>query len=246
MRPPPAIGAPAGVPDSLPVTAGLAWSGAGEDSFDPVSLAAIQSFVTEEDLRSSDAGTLRDGIADLLAQVPCARLQVAFDPESGTLALRGHVPEAGLRGPVAEALRAQVGGSIPVVDLLQVLPRPQCGALAGMAAVGLPQSTDQETDPRLIGENSYSMIYRYVAGDRMIFDLTAPDYDAWIYVDYFDASGMVVHLVPNEKVTLERHAAKSAITIGADRADGNFMAVTVGPPIRTRDRRRFRDVRPAI
>jgi len=95
VRPPLAIGAPAGVPDSLSVTAGLAWSGAGEDSFDPVSLAAIQSFVTEEDLRSSDAGTLRDGIADLLAQVPCARLQVAFDPVSGTLALRGHVPEAG-------------------------------------------------------------------------------------------------------------------------------------------------------
>jgi hypothetical protein len=219
-------------PPSDRVTAALAWSGDNQAAVDPVSLAAIQAFMSPSDLDRSrlDAGSVRDGIEGLLAQVPCARLQAAFIPETGSLELRGHVPEEGLRAPVLAALQAQVGGSIPVRDNLLILPRPQCGALAGIAALGLPQSTDQETDARLVGADAHARLYRYGEGDRMIFDLTAPDYPAYVYVDYFDADGMVIHLVPNDRVTLERRPAKSEVTIGGDRPDGNVLAVTVGPP----------------
>lgn len=219
-------------PPSHHATAALAWTGSSQERFDPASLAAIQSFMTGSDLSGSksSAGSVRDGISALLSSVPCARLQVAFVPDTGSLELRGHVPEEGFRAPVLASLRAQVGGSIPVLDNLLILPPPQCGALSGIAAVGLPQSTDQLTNPLLVGEDAHARLYRYSKGERLIFDMTAPDYGSYVYVDYFDASGNVIHLVPNDSVTLEYHDPKSAVKIGADRADGNFLPVFIGPP----------------
>ena len=199
---------------------------------DPVSLAAIQSFMQPGDARhsDSDAGTARDAIGSLLASVPCARLQAEFLPDSGTMELRGHVPEEAMRAPVLNALRQNLGKTIPVTDNVRILPPPQCQALAGISSVGLPQSNDQRSDPRLVGESAHARSYGYSTGQRMIFDIAAPDYNAFIYVDYFDAQGQVVHLVPNERVRLELLPAKQLSKVGAERADGNFLEVTVGPP----------------
>ena len=214
-------------------TASLAWSVGGKTVTDPVSLAAIQAFMQEGDLGSSasDAGEVRDDIAGLLAGVPCSRLQAAFIPETGKLELRGHVPENGLRAPVLAALQAQVGAEISVTDNLLILPRPQCGALSGISDVGLPQSTDQFTDARLIGNDAHAQEYRYSEGQRLEFDMQAPDYDGVFYVDFFDADGQVIHLVPNEVIPLTEQPAKSALNIGGDRRDGApGLNITIGPP----------------
>ena len=214
-------------------TAALAWSGAeAGDTVDPVSIAAIQAFLRPGDLSSTDAnaGNVRDGISILLASVPCARLQAAFVPETGALELRGHVPEEELRAPILAALQAQVGADMPVRDNMLILPRPQCGALSGISAVGLPQSTDQLTNPLLVGADAHAREYRYAEGDRLTFDLTAPDYDGFVYVDYFDADGMVIHLVPNEVVPLEHQIAESIVAVGVERADAPSLNITIGPP----------------
>ena len=212
-------------------TAALAWSGQGDTSVDPVSLAAIQAFTQPGDLTASqsNAGQVRDGLEELLASVPCARLQVEFIPESGTLELRGHIPEAGLRAPLLDLLQSRVGVAIPVSDNLKILPPPQCGALAGIAAVGLPNSVDQQTNPLLVGAGAHAREYDYSGGERLAFELTAPDYPAWIYVDYFDANGDVIHLVPNETVPLTLQAAATSLSVGKA---GNSPAlnITIGPP----------------
>ncbi len=209
----------------------LAWSG-GAGTVDPVSLAAIQSFMRPGDLAGSEsnAGSVRDGIAAFLQSVPCARIQAAFIPETGSLELRGHIPENGLRGPVLSALQEQIGDAIPVTDNLLILPRPQCGALSGIAGVGLPQSTDQDSDERLVGPDAHARAYDYSEGQRLSFDLSAPDYDAYLYVDYFDAEGQVLHLVPNEIVGLEKLDAKTTIGIGKERVGFPSLSITVGPP----------------
>ncbi|MGR3341655.1 MAG: DUF4384 domain-containing protein [Paracoccaceae bacterium] len=213
-------------------TATLAFSGDDLGDVDPVSLAAIQSFMQAGDLRTSASavGTVRDAISELLSQVPCARLQVSFVPETGTLQVNGHIPESGLRAPVLAALQAQVGPDIGLTDKLLILPRPQCGALAGIVAVGLAQSTDQITNPLLIGEDTQAREFQYVAGERLILDIAAPDYDAFIYVDYFDAAGQVIHLTPNETVPLESFAATEVLQVGADKISGQSLNITIGPP----------------
>lgn len=210
------------------LTADLAFTGAQGD-VDPLSLVAFQSFMQPGDL-SRGADPLRDGVSALLAQVPCSRLQVGFDPDSATLQVNGHIPEDGLRAPVLAALQAQMGSSITVSDNILILPRPQCGALAGIGAVGLAQSTDRFTNPRVIGRDTHVKIERFVAGDLLSFDLTAPDYDAYVYVDYFDAGGNVLHLAPNDQVALIRAQAKSQFAIGVKTPQEPGLQLVIGPP----------------
>ncbi|MGD9862055.1 MAG: DUF4384 domain-containing protein [Pseudodonghicola sp.] len=221
--PPPA---PRLIPRPDRITAALAFQG-GNGDVDPLSLAAFQSFVRPAE---TQAAALRDGMAGLLAGVPCGRLQVAFDPDTATLQVNGHVPEEALRAPVLAALRAQMGRDIAVADNMLILPRPQCGALAGIADVGLPQSTDQITNPLLIGEGTQARVFSFVAGERLSLDLTAPDYDAWIYVDYFDAGGQVLHLAPNDQLPPQRARPKQALRVGARGPDEPGLQFLVGPP----------------
>ncbi|MCF7699884.1 DUF4384 domain-containing protein [Loktanella sp. M215] len=216
----------------LPATAriaSLAWSGGDTAPLTAQSLAAIAAFSTEGDA-SADASKVRDGIAGLLSAVPCARLQTVFDPATGTLSLSGHIPEDALRGPVLSALRAQMGTAIAVADNLKILPRPQCGALAGIADAGLPQSDEQLTNPRVIGANGFARDYTYTDGQPLQLDLAGPDYDSFVYVDYFAADGSVIHLQPNTTVPLEPLAAKAAMTVGRPRNGKPYLTLTVGPP----------------
>ena len=223
-------------PDStalpLPALAGkaaLAWSGGENSTVTATSLAAIAAFTQAGDLAAASA-EVRDGIAGTLASVPCARLQTTFLPDTGQLELRGHIPEDGLRGPVLAALQEQVGDAIALSDQVLILPRPQCGALAGIAGVGLPQSTEQLTDPAVIGEDGFARTYTYVDGERLRLDLTAPDYDAFIYMDYFVADGSVIHLQPNDIVPLTFAPAKSAQSVGRALKGQPYLDLVVSAP----------------
>ena len=111
-----------------------------------------------------------------------------------------------------------------------MLPRPQCGALQGIGAVGLPQSTDQLTNPRVVGTDAHARVYDFSEGERLEFDLVGADYDAVLYIDYYDADGNVLHLQPNEYLPLERVEAQSELTIGADRQGRPSLEIIVAPP----------------
>ena len=216
-------------PNAPKIKAALAFSGEESGNVDSVSLAAFQSFMQPGDV-ASDGNTLRDGLSGILAQVPCSRLQVAFNPENATLEVKGHLPENGLRDPVLAALQAQMGADISLSDKMRILPRPQCGALAGIADVGLPQSTDQITNPLLVGADAHARVLEYAGGDRLFFDLTSPDYPAYIYVDYFDAGGSVLHLAPNELVPLVAAPPQSSQRVGAKTPQDVGLQIRVGPP----------------
>lgn len=205
------------------------FAATGDDPIDPVSLAAFQSFTRPEDV-GQVAQDMRDGIDALLSQVPCARLNVQFQPETNTLELIGHIPEDGLRSPVLSALQARMGENIQVADNLLILPRPQCNALGGIADVGLPQSTDQITNPLLVGEDVFTRQFQYRQGQQLVMDLTGADYDSYVYVDYFDADGQVIHLSPNDSTPLTLTPAKSALRIGADTPGDPGLFITIGPP----------------
>ncbi|MDK3074826.1 DUF4384 domain-containing protein [Sedimentitalea sp. JM2-8] len=215
--------------DAVSLTAALAFSGEGSDQIDPKSLAAFQSFTRPED-SGLQGDTLRDGVGALLSQVPCSRLQVSFDPDSATLQVNGHVPDADLRGPVLAALQTQMGTDIALSDSIRILPRPQCGALAGISNVGLAQSTDQNTNPLVIGADAQARVLTFVKDDRLFFDLTAPDYDAYVYVDYFDAGGNVLHLVPNEQSSISLVPAETPFRVGARDENDTGLQIFVGPP----------------
>ena len=213
--------------------AGLAWTGDSDNkSVDPTSLAAIQAFIQQGDIDQSQSniGEVRDGISQTLGTIPCSRVQAQFVPEDGTLQLNGHIPEENLREPVIIAMQQQMGGDITVVDNMLILPRPQCSIISAITAVGLPQSTDQLTNPLLIGVDAHVKEYSYQEGDRLKLEMTSPHYNAYIYVDYFDASGMVLHLQPNEIVSSNYQSANTNLSIGKEIAGEPSLKIMIAPP----------------
>ncbi|MEW9921710.1 DUF4384 domain-containing protein [Marimonas sp. MJW-29] len=223
-RAPPSIATPESAPHVTASKAVLAFP--AEGSVDPKSLAAFQSFTQPG---SAEGADVRDSLAAALS-VPCSRMQVIFDPDTTTLTLTGHVPDPGQRAPVLQALQAQMGADIAVADNLLILPAPQCAALSGIADVGLPQSTDQITNPLIVGSDTHARAFRYVKDEALVIDMTGPDYPAYVYVDYFDAGGNVIHLMPNDRAPLQQVPAKGPIRIGARSAEEPGLFVRIGPP----------------
>ncbi|MQQ10092.1 DUF4384 domain-containing protein [Epibacterium sp. SM1979] len=215
-------------PPAEAITAELAFMGASQD-IDAQSLAAFQSFTRPGDLQA-EGDPLRDGVARILSQVPCARLQVEFDPDTATLALRGHVPDANLKAPVLDLLQQQMGGNIAVSDQMALLPRPQCGTLQAIENVGLPQSTDQITNPALLGADTHVRVFDFRAGDLLFLDLTGPDYPAFVYVDYMDAGGNVLHLSPNEHAPLIELSPAQPFSVGARAGQTKGLQLVIAPP----------------
>ncbi|UOA28970.1 DUF4384 domain-containing protein [Pseudosulfitobacter sp. DSM 107133] len=193
------------------VSASLDWSGAANMALDTQSVATLSAFLSPGTVAQRD---LHDRMTQVMAAPPCARIQTIFDPASGTLELRGHVPEPTLRAPLLAALQAQVGTGLPLRDALRILPHPQCDLLDGIATLGLPQSEEQLTDPDLVGENAQTREYSFAEGDRLTIAMEAPDYPAYVYVDYFDAAGQVIHLRPNAQSLLQSFDPGQAFTIG--------------------------------
>ena len=214
-------------PPADKIRAELAFPGQSGE-VDPLSLAAFQSFV--EPGLARDGNTVRDGLSSFLSSVPCSRLQVSFDPETATLQVNGHVPLNEARAPVLAALQQQMGTNIAVSDNMLILPKPQCDVLTGIADAGLPQSTDQFTNPLVVGADTHALVKDFVKDDRLWFEATGPDYDAVVYVDFFDAVGNVLHVAPNPQAALIEVAAKETFRIGTKDDDDGPFALLIGPP----------------
>ncbi|MBL1434874.1 MAG: DUF4384 domain-containing protein [Rhodobacteraceae bacterium] len=234
---PPAQAAPSRAPDAPfadesllnapTISAATGWS--GDTTFDPTSLAAIQSFMQPLDA-GQRADTPRDAISQLLASVPCARLAATFNPETGTLELRGHIPDDSIRAPILTAIRQQLGESIPVGGSMIVLPSPQCDVLSRLENLGLPQSTKQANDPKELGAVTQLTTFDYAEGERVIIRMKSYDFPAYVYVDFFDVDGNVLHLRPNEWEPLQYYQPGANITVGDDGAGQPAIQLIVRPP----------------
>ncbi len=147
--------------------------------------------------------------------------------------LRGHVPEAAAAPPVAAALRAHLGGDIPVVDALRVLPRPTCHLLDRIETLGLPQSTEHLTNPKVVGAEGFARVYDVTEGEFLELSVAIEDspaaYAGWAHIDYFDGNGMVVHLLPNAVLDPVRLTPGASFSIGA--AD-SALPLQVAAPFR--------------
>jgi hypothetical protein len=214
----------------LPATsskATTAWQFQDRIVSDPTAIATIQAFMAPTGESAED---VKDNLSDVLSGINCARLSATYIPETGALEIRGHIPDPALLDKILNTMQAQVGEGIQVTANLLHLPSPQCEALTGISAIGLPQSTDQFTNRRLIGQTAHARKYNYTEGQRLQFDLAAPDYDSYVYVDYFAADGSVTHLVPNNTVGLSLVTAETLIGVGIDRPGQPGLKITIGPP----------------
>jgi len=217
---------------SVPIAVRLAWSGTVNAGLDQESLATIQSLMRSSTVDQSQAygGSAKDQIAASLAHFGCSRLQAVFQPETGGLEIRGHVPEPAHKSKIVAMLQSTVGSSIPIGGSLLVLPRPQCSVLEAVERLGVKQSTEQEDGPLVMGQEAQAQILSFEEDDRMSFVLKAPAFDGYIYFDYFDSDGNVVHILPSASFLNNFRKSNTTFELGADQSDNAAFSLRAAPP----------------
>jgi hypothetical protein len=139
---------------------------------------------------SGDA--LRAQLAGVTAGYDCG--SVAYELASDrSVRLSGHVATSG----DLTRLRREVA-ALPGIGALsfevRLMPRPHCDVaalLSPLAAAG--------------GRDAPALAFASIAGETYIgerpsFDVRAPGFDSYVYIDYFDSgSGQVLHLFPNAR-----------------------------------------------
>lgn len=163
-----------------------------------------------------------------IAGLDCSRLQLVRRSRNTDVELRGHVPTAELASDIVAASQRLAGGGIRMIENLMVLPTPICGVLDSVEAMGLPMSSDQWNDPLAAGTQARAEMPRHFDGNAATFQFQAPDYDAHIYVDYFDSAGIVQHLSPSDFQFRNRFPANSVFEIGGA---GTMPQLVFAPPL---------------
>ena len=136
-----------------------------------------------------------DGLSARLAAATagfaCASVGHTLLPDR-SVRLSGHVasPEdlARLRREVAA-----IPGIGPVSYDVQLMARPHCEVAALLTPLSEPALRDGLT-LAFAGKPNEAHI-----GERPSLEVRAPGFDGYIYIDYFDSGGDVLHLFPNER-----------------------------------------------
>lgn len=207
----------------------LGWSGGADVSLDPASVAAIQTYMGPSPADTS-GGSVRDSLGAAFDTIPCSRLQADLVPETGGIEIRGHIPDPALRDAVLSRINAAVGGALPVRTNLLVLPQPQCGVLQALDGMAMPQSRDQLDDPLAVGREAQAGLMRFHDGDILRLTIEAPEFDAWLHLDYFGADGQVVHLMPSRFAEARRVPAEEVFTFGHSAAGDTGPVMEFVPP----------------
>jgi hypothetical protein len=67
--------------------------------------------------------------------------------------------------------------------------------------------------------NTRSHTTQLFEGNPLTLDVTAPDFSAYLYVDYYRSDGTVIHLYPSNHKNSKPVAASSQMTVGANAAN---------------------------
>jgi hypothetical protein len=148
----------------------------------------------------------------LLASLGCARLQPVLSP-SGSLKLSGFVE----RRDDLDALRSGLlaaGYSDPLdASGIEIIGSPFCQIIATLqdAAKGM----DPKTKAASIAFNKDPATYR--EGDYLVVRVVNQNpQDGYLYLDYVDNAGEVVHMLPTRSTPNNRVAASGEAIVGAE------------------------------
>jgi hypothetical protein len=157
----------------------------------------------------------------------CARVNAKWNAADGSVALSGHVRSEGDRRRLVE--RVSSVADVEQVDAtgLSVLGEPYCRLLAFLGRPELKRSEDQRHDIAALGVLAQAGISHYAAGTVLQLTLTAPEFESYIYVDYFSSDGRVYHLLPTDRLD-NRFRPDERISIGGEHGRGRRAVIS--PP----------------
>ncbi len=136
----------------------------------------------------------------------CASLDYAVGPDSA-VRISGYVAN---RDDIAQ-LRRVVGTIHGVAKLdfaVQLRIWPYCAVL-GMLHGLLAHPPRGAASLALLPTSDAAHL-----GDPLVVDLRTPSFDGYVYVDYFDSEGQVLHLFPNSRDRLNFRPARNHLILG--------------------------------
>ncbi|APX14274.1 DUF4384 domain-containing protein [Tateyamaria omphalii] len=143
----------------------------------------------------------------------CSSLFWAVDP-AGTLRLNGHVQGSG----DLAALRSKYGEQ--TVATVVERPFPTCAAIE---ALELPMSSQDRPYVRMLSQRD-----RIAFGESLAFELTTPDFYAFLYVVYLQADGSIFNLMPRRSLLRQQQDPQSTLRFG-DGLDGRQRFTASAP-----------------
>jgi eukaryotic-like serine/threonine-protein kinase len=147
----------------------------------------------------------------LLSSFTCARLQADFDPDR--ILLSGHLQPEDL--PKLKQRLAEIPGLPEVIYEITALTWPYCELveiLFPLKQLNQEQRLGLEITP-------YQHPSHYVEEENLVLAYTIPSYNSYIYIDYYQLDGGVIHLFPNGMGLNKPVAAKTRHILG-DTAKG--------------------------
>jgi predicted Ser/Thr protein kinase len=173
--------------------------------------------------RHVDASEVAARVAEVTRGFKCADVTPTLN-DNLDLKLAGFVSSAADETRLRQALAGipdlgRVGGSVavyvwPHCEMVKLLG--ESGALASAAA------------PRL-DFNIPSLTYR--AGDRLIVRASAGGaFGGYLYVDFFDNAGQVLHMLPGAKRPNNALKASETVTLGSEAPGGNDLVYEIDEP----------------
>jgi serine/threonine protein kinase len=181
------------------------------------------------ELDAIDPKAIARSVEGLIRQLKCAKVAADVSPEAH-VALSGYVSSSGDRSWLAESTHA-IQGVREVGDKLAVYPRPFCEMIGTLPTMEV--AADETAAAPRLRLNKPNKVYR--EGEFLIIRaLGSTSADGYLYIDYVDSAGEVVHMLPSPMRRENAVRAGEEVTIG----DGKRVRV------RGRDAQRYEIVPP--
>ena len=152
---------------------------------------AVQAAATG---RASRASPVAETLLAIAETVDCARLRVDYAESAARVVVRGHVPSEAARRSLLEDMQDAVGSATVASDDLQVIGAPFCRVLDVLDRPGIARSIERRDGVEAFGDTLQAGVLSYMESDPMELSFAAPDFESYLYIDYFKKDGEVVHM----------------------------------------------------
>ena len=162
-------------------------------------------------------------IGPLLIDVPCARIEARMS--AGTVRLSGYARADSDLSRLRQAILS-IPGVKNVDSRMNQIGKNLCAPIDFYSPY---IETDRDV-VRGLTIRTKNDSGEFVEGDKLVVNITTPDYDSYIYVDYFALDGSVVHLRPQGNRPQNLVPTGQSITLGDINSAKQW---TIAPPFGT-------------
>ena len=155
-------------------------------------------------------------------------MRIDYAEAAAQVVVRGHVPSEAARRSLLEDMRDAVGSAEVAAEDLQVIGAPFCQVLGVLDRPGIARSVEQRGGIEAFGDTVQSGVLSYEEDDPMELSFAAPDFESYLYIDYFTKDGEVVHMQSHGDRFGVPFAPGAGLRIGGE--TGASPTIYVKPP----------------